>query len=197
MKFLTKLGLVALAISATLMTGCSSNKLDVKEKVKSETMQSELEGAPKWVMEYPDNSDYIYGVGISENTNMDFSFQKTEAMGYARDEIVRSVSVKVKNMLKSFKERTGGGESATFDRVATNVSKQVANQTLNGSRQEDMWISKSGRLYVLVSVSKDSVKESVKNKLSTSLNNNNAAWQQFRSKQGQEELNQEIDKEFN
>ena len=183
--------------SALMMTGCSSNKLDVKEKVKNEAMQNELEGAPQWVMVSPDNSDNLYGVGISEHTNMDFSFQKAEAMGYARDEIARNISTKVKNMLKTFKEKTGTGKEATFDKVVTNVSKQIAKQTLTGSKQANMWISKSGNLYVLVSMPKENIKAEVKSTLRNSFKNDNAAWQQFKSKQAQEELDKAVDKEFN
>jgi hypothetical protein len=189
--------MVAIGISALVMTGCSNKELHVDNKVKNEQMVSELEGAPKWVMSYGDDDDKVYGVGIAEPTHGDISFQRAMAMGAARDEIARNISSKVKNMLKSYKEKTGvTDDDGTYDKVATDVSKQVANETLRGSVAEDWWISKSGNLYILVSMPKENIKETVYEKTKSSFKNNKAMWQKFQAKQAQDELKAEIDSEF-
>lgn len=186
MKMFIKLITMA-GLGALLMTGCSNKDLDVDAHVKNEQMANELDGAPKWVMSYGENEDMIYGIGIAEPSYGDIAFQKTVAMASGRDEISRIIGTKVKNMLKSYKEKTGT-TSGTFDKVTSDVSKQVSHQILNGSKRESWWISRSGNLYVLVSIPKANVKEMIKEATNSSFRNNEAMWQKFQSKQAQDEL---------
>lgn len=196
----TLLKLIAMAgLASLLMTGCSNKELDVEKHVQNEQMANELEGAPAWVMSHPDDEDYIYGIGVAEPIAGDVSFQRTVAIGEARDEIARNIKTKTKNMLKSYKEKTGNIDNTTFDRVVTNVSKQVANEMLIGSTQhkDGWWISKSGRLYILVSMPKENVKTSVLTATKTSFKNDEAVWQKFQSQKAQEELEAELNSQFN
>jgi len=184
-------------IAMITVSGCSSNKLDVKEKVQNETMQNELSGAPKWVMTAMPEDSYIYGVGVSESVGeLDISFQRTIAISLARDEISRTIAIKTKNMLKTFKERTGTGKRSSFDKVLTSVTKQITSQELNGSTAQEMWISRSGRLYVLVKMPRTNAMSAAKDAVNTSFKNDRAMWQKFQAKEAQAELDNEIEKEF-
>ena len=195
MKMIMALGLIA---GALMTTGCSEKTLDIDKHVQNKKMVNELEGAPSWVMSHPDNDNYIFGLGVASPTAGDIAFQRTVAIGEGRDEIARSVSTKVKNMLKSFKEKTGTLDDTTFDRVATNVSKQVANSTLIGSSQykDNWWISKNGNLYILVALPKENAKKAILSATNSSFKNNKAMWQKFQAKQAQDELKAEVEAQF-
>ena len=195
MKILTQVTLMGLVAGALAFTGCSSNKLNVEEHVKNEQYANELEGAPAWVMSHPEDDNFVYGLGIASETKGNISFQRTVAMGKGRDEIARAIEVKVQNMLKTFQEKTGNIDNTTFDQVATNVSKQVANTTLMGSKQhkDNWWISKSGNLYLLVSMDKKNIANAIQKTTNSSFKNNEALWQKIQSEKAQKELRESIE----
>ena len=154
----------------------------------------EFAGAPKWVM-MPKVKGYVADIGIAkQNAGNDFSFQREEAMSDARDNLAKQISVKVKNMFKSFKSITGSGTDKTFDNSSEKVSKQIANQTLNGTRLEDTWVSQSGTLYVLMVVDSKIVVDLVAKSTKTSFGNDKAMYQKFLASQAQGELAKELEK---
>lgn len=96
-------------------------------------------------------------------------------------------------MVKNFTQQTGVGDGQTVDKVVSSVSKQVTKQELVGVQRKDMWISPSGELWVLMSMSDQSV-SAVKNAVKSSFNNDDALHQQLQAKQAQDELDKEIEK---
>lgn len=186
-KFL--LVLVVLGTLSLMLTGCGGKK-------EPETLANPcFNGAPAWVID-PSMEGGLTGLGSAKIGAAGMSFARTEAMAVARDEIARTMSVKVKNMFKNFTQQTGVGDDQTVDKVATNVSKQVASQTLAGSRAKNTWISPCNELYIHVVLDPESVQEAVKKQVQTSLRNEKALWQQFQAKKAHDELDKEIEKEF-
>ena len=179
-----------LMMVTVLMFGCASTPTLTPA-------QSELENAPDWVK---DGGSSIEGgsasTGNAKIGAAGMNFARTEALAAARDELARQISIKVKNMTKSFTQSIGNGDAETVDRVSTQVSKQVANQTLQGSKQRSTWISPLNNLYVLVVIDENSLKNAVKNSVQTSFKNEQALWQEFLAKKAHEELNKEVEKEF-
>lgn len=76
-------------------------------------------------------------------------------------------------MVKNFTQQTGVGDGQTVDKVASSVSKQVTKQEFIGTQRKNMWISPSGELWVLMSMSERSI-QTVKNAVKSSFNNNDA-----------------------
>ena len=148
-------------------------------------------GAPMWVLD-PTSEGGVAAVGSAQTSPGGMQFQRTEALANARDELARTLSVKVKNMVKNFAQATGVGDAQTFEKVASQVSKQVANQTLSGSKQKAIWIANDGELFILVVLDPESVKAAASSSVKTSLKNEEALWQQFQSKSALDSL----DKEF-
>ncbi len=178
---------------ATIFIGCANNQ----PQTNSFSCQIEGAQAPKWVCNPEDMEGAIVAVGSAQkNAGNDFQFQKEEAMQAARDALARRISVKVKNMFKQFKSTTGTGANQTFDKVTESVSKQVASQVLNGTKQENLWISPKGTMFVEVSMPTAQVKEAVKEAVKTSYQNNKALYQKFLGKKAQEELDSAVEKEF-
>ena len=182
------------AATVALMTGCSSKEAPAKTKVEQQYVDPELQGAPKWVM-MPFVEGAVAEVGSApRNAGNDFSFQREEAMADARDNLAKQIAVKVNNMFKSYKSSTGSAGQATFDRSSERVSKQIASQTLKGTRVKDTWISRSGTFYVLMIIDTDSVAKAMDQAVKTSFKNDKAMYQKFLASKAQGELNKELEK---
>ena len=155
--------------------------------------------APQWVCnEGSDLEGGIAAVGSASKSPLGRSFQRKEATSDARDALTRQISVKVKNLFKQFQATTGIGDEQTAEKATSNVSKQVASQTLNGSKVSKTWINpKTGEMYVLVVLPDASqVKQAVKQATKTSYKNNKALWQKFLAQKADKELDAAVDKEF-
>ena len=155
--------------------------------------------APSWVCDGGATMEGgLFAVGSAEKNPMGVSFQRTEATAAARDALARQIGVKVKNMFKQFQQTTGIGDAQTADKATQNVSKQVASQTLAGSKVMKTWISpKTGTMYVLVGMpDPKAVQQAVKKAVKTSLHNDQALWQQFQAQKADQALDAAVDKEF-
>ena len=185
--------ILPVAAALFIFTGCGNNQ---PQKPNFNQCKVNGEAAPQWVCNGGATMEGgIFGVGSAPKSPMGISFQRTEAMAQARDEIARQMKVKVKNMIKNYMSATGVGDNQTAERVSTQVSKQLTSQVLNGSKLLKTWQGNDGTMYVLVGMNK-SIKENVKNAVKTTFHNDEALWQEFKAKKAQEELDAEIDKEF-
>jgi len=187
-----KLVLASLCLLVAIISGCSS----VPTKVAKGYSNPSLDGAPGWVLD-PTSTPGLSAVGSAAHSLGGIQFQRTEAMAAGRDGLARMISLKVKNSLSNFARQTGVGDSQTFDKVTSDVSKQLASETLNGSRQKDMWIAHDGTMHILVILDPKSVAEATKQAVRTSFKNDNARFQQAESATALKELDADIDKEFN
>jgi hypothetical protein len=179
-----------LGISVIGITGCSS----AEPKVSVVNENSELYNAPRWVMQ-PEVEGYVAAVGsASQNAGNDFGYQREEAMADARSNLAKQIALKVDAMFKTYKAATGSGKDATFDKSSSSVSKQIASQTIIGSRIKDTWISKSGSMYVLMVVDTENVANMMEHAVKTSFKNNKAMYQQFLASKAQGELDKELEK---
>jgi len=164
-KTLSHLVLLVAAAALLMTTGCGSSGPEKPSNV----VNNEFEGAPDWVVKgcaayFGDEKAAICGVG-SASGSRNISMLRTAAQGRGRTEIARSLSVRVKSMLKDYQATTTGGEyfgeQANDEQHIEDVSKQVTNLTLSGTRLEDTWVSNSGTLYALMILDVDSFKDSI------------------------------------
>lgn len=180
--------MVLLAVVALVAVGCA-------KKPEEPVVNKCIQGAPGWVL-MGSAEGGISSVGSAAIGAAGLGFARTEALANGRDELARQMSVKVQNMVKNFTQVTGVGDAQTVDKVASQVSKQIANQVLSGSRQANTWMSPCNELYVLVAIDPAVVKASVNEGVQTSFKNDQALWQQFQAKKAQDDLSAEIEKEF-
>lgn len=189
-----------LLLSAIIAVGfgaCSSkqDEVEVKEIVQA-CMQDGVK-APNWTCN-PEFQGSIAAVGIAKmNAGNDKSFQRAEALADGRDALAAQIEVKTNNLFKSYKAITGTGNDATYDNSSSKVSKQVASQTLNGSKAVAVWQHPSTKeLYLLVTVSSDSVKKDLKDSVKTSFQNEKAIYQQLVADEASGELDKELEKAY-
>lgn len=185
--YMKKVIFTASAVAVLLITGCSSK---APIQVAPAEIKNELADAPKWVFN-SSNEKGISAAGSAHVGKAGIQFAITEAEANARDAMARQMQIKVANMVKNFTQQTGVGDGQTVDKVVASVSKQITQQELTGTQRKDMWISPSGELWVLMSMSEQSVL-AVKNAIKSSFKNDDALWQQFQAKKAQDELDSEL-----
>ena len=179
-------GIVLLVLG---LAGCGNKRID------NEAMEEEFENAPEWVLTGHDGETFS-AVGSAKIGKSGMQFAKNEALANARNELASQLSVRVNSLVNNFTRATGIGDAQMVDRLGKQVVRQVTRETLNGSRQEDVWISPSSDLYVLVVMDAESVRQSVRNQVVSSFRDEEAKWQEYQAKEGDKELDREIDKLF-
>ncbi|MEA2019039.1 MAG: LPP20 family lipoprotein [Campylobacterota bacterium] len=185
---------VSVAVLATVITGCMGSKAPEKPAEPDFRCKQDGQLAPKWTCN-PYLEGSIVALGIAQkNAGNDQGMQRSEAVAEARDALANQLSVKVSTMFKSYKATTGSGTDATFDKSNSKVSKQLASQTLQGSRAVEMWKSNAGTMYVLVGLSNEPVKKQMEKSIKTSFKNDKAMYQKFLAAKADGELDAELEK---
>ncbi len=179
------------AVVAALLTGCGNQPKPAQDEGDFRCKQ-DGELAPKWTCNPQSYEGAIVGLGSAPISKAGANFTRQNAMAAARNDLALQIETQVKAKVENFVRGTGVAENEVVDSVSTQVSKQLANTTLNGSKQLETW-SSNKTTYILVGISNDVVnKEAKKQIVNSSHKNEDALWQQFQSKQALESL----DKEF-
>ena len=186
------------SLLAVALSGCFGGK----EAVKHETTvapgcvypDAPTMAAPLWVCDAPVEGVAVSAVGSHAPSAAGPAFMKEQAAASARVQLAQQMKVTVNNMVKQYVETTGAASAETVDKVNTSVSKLITAETLTGSRVFRSITSPNGAMYVLVGLDPTVTKEAVEKVLKTSMNSDQALWQQFKAKKGQEELAEEIAK---
>lgn len=157
--YITKIGLTSLMLLTLMsLTGCSSKN----EYVQIDDKKSDLKDAPNWIL-LPRMDGKIVEIGsASKNNKNDLSFQRSQALADARDNLARSLYVKVENILKAYKSKNN--ENELYENHE-HTSKQIVDVTISLSKQEGIWVTKSGVIYVLVGIDEDTFLLNVKKHL--------------------------------
>ena len=156
------LAVMSLAWSALSVGGCASTGPRPVEGA----LAGELDGAPQWVTQgceayYGEPKKVICGGGSVGGTR-NIAMARTGAMGRARSEIARTLKVRVKTLLKDYMSTVTGGDgfgtAADDEQYIEEVSKQITEATLTGTKLVDSWISPKSTFWALVALDPDSFK---------------------------------------
>ena len=150
--------------------------------------------APDWVCGAPMPGYDLSAVGYSDKSGAGPNFMKQMAATAARVELAQVLSLDIQNMIKQYAETTGAGDAETVDRVNTSVTKQITDQTLVGSKIIRQMPTPTGGIVVLVALDPAGVEQVTKDLLKTSMNNDQALYQQFKAGKSFDELAEEIAK---
>lgn len=158
-----KRSLISIVSIIFLMVLASCGSTDKKA---NDSVKSEFDGAPKWVLGSSSTPQQICGVGSAAGSR-NVSMMRTTAMGRGRTEIARMLELKVQSMLKDYQATTTGGEefgkAANDEQHIVDVAKQITDLTLSGTEQKESWISDSGTLYMLMCADLEKFKNTVSN----------------------------------
>jgi len=188
LKIISSIALAGL-VAATI-TGCSDKKPEPKKEETSFSCKQENVLAPKWTC-IPVLDGYYAGVGIAEKSNAGIAHMRKVALANGRGELAQQIQTDVKDRVQNFTRATGNGDKEVVDKVSTSVTDQLARSPyMKKSKAVDYWEAPSGTIYMLVTVSLNDVNEEVKKTVSSSVDNKDALWQQFQSKQALDSLNE-------
>jgi len=186
--------LASLSLVASVFTGCNEGPKPAAEADFRCYQDGVL--APDFTCD-PFSSGSITALGVAKmNAGNDKAYQRTEAMASARDALARQMEVKVSNLFKKYKATTGSGSAATFDASSSDVSKQLASQTLIGSKQigRSWRHPKTNELFIMVGISTNEVQDKMEDAVKTSFKNDQAMYQKFLAEKANGELSRELEK---
>ena len=186
----------ALGLASALLIGCGGEVKPDEPVVVHDCVFPDAPEvpAPGWVCDEPVAGVEVSAVGSAQKSGAGTSFMKQMAATDARVQLAQNVKTHIPNMVKPLAETTGAADAETVDMVNTSVSKQITDQDIVGSRIYKTRTSPTGTLYVLVGIDPANAEAITKAALQTSMKNDRAQWQQFRSQKNQEELAEEISK---
>jgi hypothetical protein len=176
------------------LVACSTPPAKV-EKVAECVFPGSDKAAPLWVCDAPVEGMTVGAVGSSAKSEAGIDFMKQMAATAARVHLAQQMKVQVQNMIKQYAETTGAGSKETVDRVNTSVTKQITDQTLQGTKIFRSIQAPDGTMYVLVGLDEAAAQKLTETAVKTSMNNDQAAWQQFKAQKGQDELAADIAKQ--
>ena len=185
----------AAVILSVILVGCSDKEPTYAETADTRCFQDGVL-APDFTCD-PFSDKFVTALGVAKmNAGNDKAFQRTEAMSSGRDALTRQIEVKVSNLFKKYKSTTGSGSEATFDKATSDVSKQLASQTLTNSKQvgKSWRHPKTNELFIMVGITTDNITDKMEETVKTSFKNDKAMYQRFLAEQASGELSRELEK---
>ena len=187
--------LIALTFNACSDEPKPAEKTSVASSVNEFGCKQENVDAPKWTC-IPMVDGHYAGVGIAPKSAAGMGHMRRVALANGRSDLAQQIKSQIKDKVEIYTGTTGNGTQETVDQVTTAVSKQLAKVDLENSKGIDVWNAPSGTLYMLVTVPESNinknVKETVKETVNSSYKSDNALWQQFKSKEALDSLDNEF-----
>jgi hypothetical protein len=174
--------ILCVLVLVLLVLGCAS---------KSGTKVREIE-IPDWYLNLPTEEDYIFGKATATSQDLQLAIDK--AKQGARLDIAENLESHIMGLVKKFDEEVGGVEEGELLTQFTQVSKNVVDQTLVGSRESKTKVKEEGkgfRAFVLMELPVGKAREELLKQLSSSENEN--LYTRFRASQSFQELREEIE----
>ncbi len=183
-------GLACALAGVLAMSGCSDKEPEVDEDYKC-TIAGAL--APEWACGNEVIEGEITAVGVAPLSKMGQGFSRREAMANGRSNLAQQIETLVKDKVETFTRATGVASAEVADKVSTQVSKQVAKVSLQGSRQIKYWQNPANEeIFVLMSVSENGINREARSQVQSSFKNDDALWQQFQAQNALEALEKEF-----
>lgn len=149
-----KFSLLMAVVLAAFIAGCASNDAlgEGASSIEDSALEvNNLEGAPSWVLN--GGRGGFSAIGSADITKAGLQFARNEALAMARDELGRMVSVKIEGVINNAVTQSIGNAAidANVEKFGEQITRQVVNQTMSGTKQKDTWMPKNGaQIYVLV-----------------------------------------------
>jgi len=170
--------LLILAIGFVLM-GCATKKEKPSMGAASDV--------PEWLNDFPPN-DVIWGIGSAKQSSESMSMNTAEAR--ARTAIARQLETKVQAMFTDYNLDAGNVKNQANTSLQEDVSRQITNVDISGAKPIKRWKGKDGTWWYLVEMKKSDAKE----KVSSILKNEEAAYAQFKTQQALQMLDTQLSK---
>ena len=183
---------LAVASASALFVACASSG---NVALECAWPDSPKEAAPGWICDEPVEGLAVSAVGSAEMSAAGVAFTKNKAAADARRQLANQIGVEVAAVFKEYIGTTGlAGQNETVDSAVEDVKELFTKQQLSDTRIYKSTTSPSNVLYVLVGYDEAAKMSQINSTIEkaaadSSFDNENAAWQQFRAKQGHDYLN--------
>lgn len=186
-----------LSVVAFGLVACESNPpKEAPKKVADCTYPSSPDvAAPDWICTGSVEGVEVSAQGSERIVQGEVDAAQTFAMASARQKLAAAMKTRVQAMVTKYVGTTGAGSSATMDKVNESVTRQITDATLEGSRLIKSKTAPDGTMYVLVGMDSKQVQKAAETAVKTSMNNDQALWQQFKAKNSKDEMAAEIAKQ--
>jgi hypothetical protein len=143
--------------------------------------------SPAWINEFPPE-DVLWGIGIAKQSSPSMSMTTAEAR--ARVAIARQLSTKVQAMFTDYNLDAGNVNSQANASLQEDVSRQITNMDVSGSRPVKRWQAPDGTWWFLMELNKSDAKSQI----ASILGNQEAAFAQFKAQQALQMLDAQLAK---
>ncbi len=199
---LLKSSLIA-SLGLTLVA-CGSTTDEAKDQVVTNTPSTPIDAkwctfddgvtdAPEFFCDGKIDGFAVTGRGQYEKHALGKNFMYAQAALFARTELARSVRAEITDMVKSYLSTTGIGDAATADKVASVTAESLTDESLAGSRIIRRITGPEGEVYVWVAIDEQNLVAKSQQAIRTSMNNEEALWQQFKGDKSHEEMAAKIE----
>ena len=150
-----------------VLLGCALGCGDSTPSPKT-ALQAEMEDLPKWALgnckEGLSEPSMLCGSGSVQGMSNP-GLARSAAESRARTELARTLQVRVKSMLKDYQAATQGGakQETASEQHIEDVSKQITDLTLSGTRTEQTFVSNTGTFWALVVLDSNAFKSALNN----------------------------------
>lgn len=183
------LGIIAMGFF--LIMACAQTPKMAEPVMSPEQVQC----IPDWTVNPPSAEDGVYGSGLAKMNQQAMS--KTTADQRARQEVVQAIEVKVSSMVKDFMQQSGIGDAAQALQFSQSVSKGISSHVLNGCKIVKRKVCPDGTWHSLALWpigNANELKKEINDKTKNLVKNEYALYNEFKSKNGFEDLQKELDK---
>ncbi len=165
-----------------LIVGCASRGV------------TEIKGIqiPDWYLNPTQDDNYILGKATATSQDLQLSIDKAKQQ--ARLDIAENLESHIMGLIKKFEEEAGGVEEGEFLEQFTQVSKNVVDQTLVGSRERKQEVKEEGkgfRAFLMMELPIGQAREELLKQLYS--DENHQLYTRFRASQSFQELKEEIE----
>ena len=170
--------LVLLVLSLILpLIGCASSPV-----------QTGPTTTPEWLNDFPPE-DSLWGIGVAKQSSTHLSMSTAEAR--ARTAVARQLDTLVQAMFTDYNLDAGNVNNQANTSLQEDVSRQVTDLNLSGAQPIKRWEAPDGTWWYLVEYKKSNARTAV----ASILENEEAAFAQFKAQQALEMLDRQLGKQ--
>ncbi len=148
---------------------------------------SAMQNLPSFYVNPPVAEDAIYGVGTARLSSLDQS--RRTALARARDDIAFQMNATIEAAMIDYFQEAGADGNTQVVNFVENVSRQVTQTTLQGTRTEEVFIGDDGTVFALLSYPIGGFTEAAAEAFSR---NQDAAFAQFQADQALQALDRQL-----
>jgi len=142
-----------------LLMGCTT-PLNLEKQSINEASRNLNQDVPIWFIYTQDDEENYYGIGSAKLK--DLSLTKTAAEDNARSDISRQVETKVQDIIEQYGNESGTEKVSDFVSVFLSAYRHISETKLYGSSVIERYVSKDGRIYILMAYAKDALMEKMR-----------------------------------